>query len=501
MEESLGGIDFMVTGWVNALRALAAVKGWFPDASGHIKVNTTWKDTVYLISDVVVLDTVTLTINPGTVIKVLPKNYEDWGVDPVKCEIIVKGKLRVNGTADSLVSFVPVKSDSGWYGIRVLNTDSASAKVKYANIQYAYAGVTYENSKQDTVRNSHFYNNQMYGIKCGNTNLKILDNVIEKDTTSNYLGYGIAIIGLNKSPVIKENKIRNYKYGIDKSYSGGTPTITENLIENGEIGINFSSAGTNAIKKICAKGKFKQAYVKNYGGTLNIDSCYLEGDASNKTPKGLWYIKYAGGYIQRSGVFNYDTTGLRADYSTPYLGEGHNSIYSFVGGRLVNAVYHVGNGVIEAEGNWWGTPRPDLVPGLFVGGVTYDPWDIAAESLYNACSEFEGVAKMASSELSFIKKFSFSQNYPNPFNPATTIPFQVNSSRLIVHSPIRTTLNIYNILGQRVRTLVDEEKLPGEYNVVWDGKDDKGNEVSSGIYFYRVKAGAEVMVKKMILVK
>jgi len=488
-------------GRANALRALAALKGYYPNASGHIKVTTHWKDTVYLISDVVVLDTVTLNIDTGTVIKVLSKNYEDWGVDPVKCEIIVKGKLRINGTVDHPVCFAPINPDSGWYGIRVLNTDSASARVKYANINYAYAGITYENAKNDTVRDCHFYNNQMYGIKCSNTNLKILGNTIEKDPTSNYLGYGIAIIGLNKSPVIKENKIRNYKYGIDKSYSGGTPTITENLIENGEIGINFTNAGTNTIKKICADGKFTTAYIKNYGGTLNIDSCYLEGDASNKTPKGLWYTKYAGGYIQRSGVFNYESSGLYAYYSSPYLAGGHNSIYSFIGGRLVNAVYHIGNLVIEAEENWWGTVRPDTVLGLFVGGVTYDPWDIAPESLYNACSGFEGVPKMASSEPSFVEKFSLSQNYPNPFNPATTIPFQVNSSRLIVHSPIHTTLTIYNILGQKVRALVDEEKLPGEYKIVWDGKDDRGNEVSSGIYFYRVKAGDEIVVKKMVLVK
>jgi len=485
-------------GRVNALRALAAVKGWFPNASGHIKVNTTWKDTVYLISDVVVLDTVTLTIDPGTVIKVLPKNYEDWGVDPNKCEIIVKGKLRVNGTADSLVSFVPVNSDSGWYGIRVLNTDSASAKIKYANINYAYAGVTYENSKQDTVRSSHFYNNQMYGIKCGNTNLKILGNVIEKDTTSNYLGYGISILP-GKSPVIDSNEIRNYQYGIDKSYSGGTPSITNNLIENGDVGINFSSAGTNTIKKICAKGKFKQAYVKNYGGTLNIDSCYLEGDASNKTPKGLWYIKYAGGYIQRSGVFNYETTGLYAWNSSPYLGGGHNSIYSFVNGGLTTAIDHVGILELDAGYNWWGTTNPDTLRTLFKGFVSWEPYDDSAYTLYNACAPFGGSPKFASSEPAIVENFSLSQNYPNPFNPATTIQFRVGS--LEFREPVHTTLKIYNIRGQLVKTLLNEDKLPGEYKVIWDGKDDKGNEVSSGIYFYRVKAGDEVMVKKMILVK
>ncbi len=97
--------------------------------------------------------------------------------------------------------------------------------------------------------------------------------------------------------------------------------------------------------------------------------------------------------------------------------------------------------------------------------------------------------------------FTLSQNYPNPFNPSTTIPFQVYGSQFIVHSPIHTTLKIYNILGDLVRTLMYEKKMPGNYQVVWDGRDDKGEKVSSGIYFYRLEAGGYSETKRMILVK
>jgi flagellar hook assembly protein FlgD len=71
----------------------------------------------------------------------------------------------------------------------------------------------------------------------------------------------------------------------------------------------------------------------------------------------------------------------------------------------------------------------------------------------------------------------------------------------MAHSPIRTTLKVYNILGQLVRTLVDEEKTPGNYDVVWDGKDDSGKEVSSGIYFYQLKTSDYTHTKKMVLLK
>ena len=97
--------------------------------------------------------------------------------------------------------------------------------------------------------------------------------------------------------------------------------------------------------------------------------------------------------------------------------------------------------------------------------------------------------------------FSLSQNYPNPFNPSTTIPFQVKSLELGVGRPYHTTLTIFNILGQKVRTLVDEEKLPGDYRVVWDGKDETGKDVASGIYFYQLKVGEHRLVKRMLLLR
>jgi len=98
-------------------------------------------------------------------------------------------------------------------------------------------------------------------------------------------------------------------------------------------------------------------------------------------------------------------------------------------------------------------------------------------------------------------QFSLSQNYPNPFNPTTTISFAVHGSQFTVHGPLRTTLQVYNILGQGVKTLVDEELEPGSYQVAWDGKDDRGKEVSSGIYFYRLAVGEYVATKKMLLLK
>jgi hypothetical protein len=91
-------------------------------------------------------------------------------------------------------------------------------------------------------------------------------------------------------------------------------------------------------------------------------------------------------------------------------------------------------------------------------------------------------------------RFELSQNYPNPFNPVTTIEYSV---------PSRTdvTIKIFNVLGQKVRTLVDETKSAGSYRTEWNGVDDCGKSVSTGVYLYRFQADDVVQTKKMLLVK
>jgi hypothetical protein len=92
------------------------------------------------------------------------------------------------------------------------------------------------------------------------------------------------------------------------------------------------------------------------------------------------------------------------------------------------------------------------------------------------------------------ERFSLCQNYPNPFNPNTKIDFSIPRN-----SKVR--LCIYNVMGQRIKTLVDETKTAGYYDVIWDGKNEKGQEVASGIYLYRLEADDFKETKKMILLK
>lgn len=92
------------------------------------------------------------------------------------------------------------------------------------------------------------------------------------------------------------------------------------------------------------------------------------------------------------------------------------------------------------------------------------------------------------------KIYALSQNYPNPFNPVTEIRYQIPN-------PGKISLIIYNILGQQVKSLINTSQPAGYYTIRWNGRDDAGINVASGVYFYRIRAGNFVQTKKMMFIK
>jgi hypothetical protein len=99
----------------------------------------------------------------------------------------------------------------------------------------------------------------------------------------------------------------------------------------------------------------------------------------------------------------------------------------------------------------------------------------------------------------FPQKLALLQNYPNPFNPETWIPYELNHTADV-------EIRIYNLSGRVVRRLSLGQQLPGSYitkddAAYWDGTNDKGEKVSSGVYFYQLKVGRENLVRKMVIIK
>jgi hypothetical protein len=90
--------------------------------------------------------------------------------------------------------------------------------------------------------------------------------------------------------------------------------------------------------------------------------------------------------------------------------------------------------------------------------------------------------------------YSLLPNYPNPFNPSTAIGYQIPAEGHV-------TITVYNVLGQEVRALVDAHQDAGTYTTMWDGKDDAGHHLNSGVYFYTMKTAEHSETRKMVLMR
>ncbi|MBN2103978.1 PQQ-binding-like beta-propeller repeat protein, partial [bacterium] len=91
-------------------------------------------------------------------------------------------------------------------------------------------------------------------------------------------------------------------------------------------------------------------------------------------------------------------------------------------------------------------------------------------------------------------KYSLQQNYPNPFNPITSIKFDLPRTGHV-------ELNVYNVQGQKVKALVHAAYSAGSHQVSWDGKDERGRDVGSSVYFYILKTSESTITKRMVLIR
>ncbi|OGU33299.1 MAG: hypothetical protein A2057_10785 [Ignavibacteria bacterium GWA2_35_9] len=151
------------------------------------------------------------------------------------------------------------------------------------------------------------------------------------------------------------------------------------------------------------------------------------------------------------------------------------------GAGSLSAVNDLGNGIYEATIASPAIDNDTISAGVISGPDTVSIFWKAVVTFVNSTS----VEEKNSSHL----EFHLYQNYPNPFNPLTSIEYRVGSIEYVI-------IKIYDILGNEVATLVDEEKPAGTYEVTWNA-----NGLSSGVYFYQLKAGEFTQTKKLVLMR
>jgi hypothetical protein len=144
---------------------------------------------------------------------------------------------------------------------------------------------------------------------------------------------------------------------------------------------------------------------------------------------------------------------------------------------------------ISAFGNWWGENPIDSTD--FYPNIT--KVELGKPMTVDSCQGYRKIAQ-GESDSAIPAEFALQQNYPNPFNPTTTIFFDLPQDSWV-------RLTVYNVLGQRIKTVTDTKYPAGSHQVIWDGRNESGDDVTSGVYFYLMETNEFTDSKKMLLLR
>lgn len=157
-------------------------------------------------------------------------------------------------------------------------------------------------------------------------------------------------------------------------------------------------------------------------------------------------------------------------------------------GAIATVYFSTGPGWNETDKVYLNPTSYEVNPGIVLSSL--DGYELDFEFLGGVT----GIRELEEPGEAIPEVFNLSQNYPNPFNPQTIIRFTLPSDT-------RVKIEIFNILGQKVKTLLDQHLSAGAKEVSWDGKNSRGVEVGSGIYFYRIATKEFTDVRRMVLLK
>ena len=172
-------------------------------------------------------------------------------------------------------------------------------------------------------------------------------------------------------------------------------------------------------------------------------------------------------------------------FSLPWL-YGSNLVYNKLDSLNIQSELHGPEGM---DHEYWGTYAGD-----WTGDGPNENFAIIKEEAYSFLYDILYPFQLSTDELAIPGEFSLHQNYPNPFNPTTTIEYELPEAQNI-------QIMIYDILGRKIRTLLNEYQDIGYRSIHWNAEDDYGRQVSAGMYIYTIQAGEFVQPRKMVLLK
>ena len=523
--------------------------------SGAIPWNVAWFDSIHVNGDVSVLWNRTLTIEPGTRVEFYPGDTQHklivsggWGSLP-------GGKLVAEGAASDSILFTSGATSPGsfdWYGVQMLKGGSPF-EPKYCTFEYASIPIvcTGDTLALDSCLIQNFGSVGIYasdtslvtvedtridmgsgntaGIKlCGNTSGTVTRDTIQ----GNGSGAGVQIIA-SSAATMTHNTISSvytgiYAFGesLSSSYdkisgfqndgievSGSTVSISYDTVEVGSTGVRgielrSTSSGTVSHNYITSSGSGTRYGIETSDGAIPVieynqidgpmHGIRCTGSSSpqivhnwikNTTGNGIQCSEDASPTVRYTTIENFRGTAVSAvDYALLNLGacsdSGSNRIYTSQSFSYYVAT--IAQDPVSAEYNWWGTKSPSSKK--FYGNVDYLPCDTLDPGTSYSLPLLPMVSPAPWEPYAM-------QSYPNPFNPRTMIEYGVSEPGVHVR------ILVYDISGRVVKVLVNRPETPGRFRVTWDGKNERGDPVASGVYFYEVVIGEFRQAKKLVVLR
>jgi predicted outer membrane repeat protein len=386
--------------------------------------------------------------------------------------------------------------------------NNSSPTLENLIIEYNQGGIICENNSQPTLNHLTIRNNEyLGGIKCSNSNLTIRNSLIINNSSTEY-GGGFRCN--NSNPILENVILANNQsswgggfycssnsnpiftnvsiIGNYATFRGGGLYCRQNCNPILQSVIMFgNTASDNGGSILCADNSNpilincilwnnlpQEIYFSDGFPTLNsitISNSDVQGGETGIVINNSGSVSWMNGNIDADPLFiNSAETDFHLQDTSPCIGAGIDEI------EIAGTWYYAP--VFDLEGNSRPNPEgsmPDM--GVFE--------NILGEPLVG----------ISNNQLP--KTNNQLTNYPNPFNPSTTISFQVNTE--ITEN---TKLVIYNLKGQKIKTYpIILSEVEGQSSIVWDGADQSGKSVTSGIYFAKLKSGKFEQTRKMLLMK
>jgi len=338
----------------------------------------------------------------------------------------------------------------------------------------------------NNICNNYASGNSTMGIGINiydNSNPTLIGNIIENNHQIGYgaNGGGLSIWYHDSSPLLINNVISNNssRFGGAICYYDANPILINNTISNNTanygsalyVSLLSSYSELTIINSILYNNQPSEIYFDSYGlnNILTVTNSIIEGGESGIVMVNNGTINWLEGNLDYNPIFeNPFENDFHLQESSPAIGAGIDSI------EIEGILYFSPETDIE------GIPRPTPIGSM--------PDIGAFENLLG-----EPVVEVNDYQFSSFK--SNISNYPNPFNPTTTIFFSIPNESNV-------EISIYNTKGQKVKTLTYNQYEKGSYSILWNGVDDSGNLVGSGVYLYKlIVNGKAELVRKCLLLK